>query len=120
MHAPVRKTIDLSNLASRRVLIFDIHFLVDDFNAKIKVAVLQERQGWVPPQIKDLKLVIPEHYTFMGSNIFFIVLGIPDQPPPLDHTKHLLIHHLLQNHYHCTVKKSTKLKTSWIVNHQVC
>ena len=54
-------------------------YSIDDFNAKIKVAVLQERQDWEPPQIKDLKLVIPEHYTFMASNIFFIALGIPDK-----------------------------------------
>ena len=27
-------------------------YSIDDFNAKIKVAVLQERQDWVPPQIK--------------------------------------------------------------------
>ena len=54
-------------------------YSIDDFNAKIKVAVLQERQDWVPPQIKDLKLVIPEHYTFMASNIFFIALGILDK-----------------------------------------
>ena len=54
-------------------------YSIDDFNAKIKVAVLQERQNWVPPQIKDLKLVIPEHYIFMASNVFFIALGIPDK-----------------------------------------
>ena len=51
-------------------------YSINDFNAKIKAAVLQERQDWEPPQIKDLKLVIPEHYTFMASNIFFIALGI--------------------------------------------
>ena len=49
----------------------------DNFSAKIKVAVLQERQDWVPPQIKDLKLVILEYYTFMTSHIFFIALGMP-------------------------------------------
>ena len=49
------------------------------FNAKIKVAVLWERQVWVPPQIKDLRFVIPEHYTFMDSNIFFIALGNDDK-----------------------------------------
>ena len=54
-------------------------YLIDDFNAKIKVAVLQQRQDWVPPEIKDLRLIIPEHYTFMASNIFFITLGIPDK-----------------------------------------
>ena len=53
-------------------------YSIDDFNAKIKVAILQKRQDWEPPQIKDLKLVIPEHYTFMASNNIFIALGIPD------------------------------------------
>ena len=53
-------------------------YSIDDFNAKIKVAILQKRQDWEPPQIKDLKLVIPEHYTFMASNTIFIALGIRD------------------------------------------
>ena len=34
-------------------------YSIDDFNAKIKIAILQQRQGWEPPQIRDLKLVIP-------------------------------------------------------------
>ena len=50
----------------------------DDFSAKTKVAIMQQRQDWEPPQIKDLKLVIPEHYTFMASNTIFIALGIRD------------------------------------------
>ena len=29
-------------------------YLIDDFNAKIKVAILEQRQDWEPPQIKDL------------------------------------------------------------------
>ena len=49
---------------------------IDDFNAKIKMAILQKRQDWEPPQIKDLKLVIPEQYTFMTSDTIFIALGI--------------------------------------------
>ena len=53
-------------------------YLIDDFNAKIKVEILQQRQDWRPPQIKDLKLVIPEDYTFIASNNIFITLGIPD------------------------------------------
>ena len=52
---------------------------VDDFNVKIKVAVLQGRQDWELPQIKVLKLVIPEHYTFMASNTVFIAFGILDK-----------------------------------------
>ena len=50
----------------------------DDFSTKIKATIIQQRQHWEPPQIKDLKLVIPEHYTFIASNTIFIALGIPD------------------------------------------
>ena len=53
-------------------------YSIDKFNAKIKKAILQQRQDWEPPQIKDLQLVIPEDYTFIASNIFFIALGIPN------------------------------------------
>ena len=53
-------------------------YSIDNFNAKSKVAILQQRQDWEPPQIKDLKLVIPEDYTFIASNNIFITLGIPD------------------------------------------
>ena len=42
----------------------------------MKVAVLQQRQDWEPPQIKDLRLVIPKGYTFMTDNTVFIALGI--------------------------------------------
>ena len=54
-------------------------YSIDDFNAKIKEAVSQQRQDWEPPQIKELKLVIPQYYTFMASNIFFIAFGISDK-----------------------------------------
>ena len=54
-------------------------YSIDDFNIKIKEAVLQKRQDWEPPQIKDLKLVIPEHYKFMADNTIFIALGIPNK-----------------------------------------
>ena len=53
-------------------------YSIDDFNAKVKIAILQQRQDWEPPQIKDLRLVIPEYYTFMADNTIFIALGIPD------------------------------------------
>ena len=54
-------------------------YSIDDFNTKTKEFVLQQRQDWEPPQIKDLKLVIPEDYTFMASNNIFIALGIQDK-----------------------------------------
>ena len=53
-------------------------YSTDNFNAKIKVAILQKRQDWELPQIKELKLVIPEDCTFMASNTIFIALGIPN------------------------------------------
>ena len=53
-------------------------YSIDDFNTKIRTAVLQQRKDWEPPQIKDLKLTIPEHYTSMASSTIFIALGIPD------------------------------------------
>ena len=53
-------------------------YSTNDFNAKIKVAIVQQRQDWEPPQIKDLRLVIAEDCTFMASNTIFIALGIPD------------------------------------------
>ena len=53
-------------------------YSIRNFHAKIKVAILQQRQDWEPPQIEDLKLVIPEDYTFMASNTIFIALGIQD------------------------------------------
>ena len=46
-------------------------YSIDDFNAKIKIAILQQRQDWDPPQIKDLKLVTPEDYLLMADNPFF-------------------------------------------------
>ena len=45
-------------------------YSIDDFNAKIKVAIL--RQYWEPPKTKHLS------YTFMASNTIFIALGIQD------------------------------------------
>ena len=53
-------------------------YSIDHFNAKIKVAISRQRQDWEAPQVKGLKLVIPEDYTFMASNNIFVTLVIPD------------------------------------------
>ena len=53
-------------------------YSIDDLNAKIKVAILQQRQDWEPPQIKNLKRFIIEDFTFMASNTIFIVFDTPD------------------------------------------
>ena len=42
------------------------------------MAILQQRQDWESPQIKDLKLVIPKDYLFMADNTIFYALGIQD------------------------------------------
>ena len=75
------KTVLLSNIAvvyarASKIIKFTKFTLsagtysIDDFNAKVKVAVLQGRQDWELPQIKDLKLVIAEHYASMASSWF--------------------------------------------------
>ena len=97
-------------------------YSIEPFNAKIKVAILQQRQYWQPPQIKDLKLSYQKTIHSWPPIIFLIALGIPTtilkrlrksgEIYPLVHTKHLLIHHLLQYHCHCAVSTYTKLKKS--------
>ena len=54
-------------------------YSIDHFNTKIKESTLQQRQDWEPPQIKDLKLVIPKDYTFLADNTTFIALSMPDK-----------------------------------------
>ena len=54
-------------------------YSIDDFNSKVKISILQPKQDWEPPQFKDLRLVIPEDYTFMASNTIFIARGIQDK-----------------------------------------
>ena len=56
------ETINLYILISQQALI------------QLMVLILQKRQDWEPPEIKDLRLVIPEHYTFMASNTIFITV----------------------------------------------
>ena len=38
-------------------------YSIYDFIAKVKVAILQRRKKREAPQIKDIKLTIPDHYT---------------------------------------------------------
>ena len=97
-------------------------YSIDNFNTKIKEFVLQQMQDWEPPQIKDLKQVIPKDYTFLSDNTIFIVLAWHTRQIswkdyanqvklyPLAHTKHPLI--FFQDHCQCTVNKLRKLKTS--------
>ena len=54
-------------------------YSIDDFNSKVKISILQPKQDWEPPQFKDLRLVIPEDYTFMASNTIFTALVIQDK-----------------------------------------
>ena len=53
-------------------------YSIDDFNAKIKISILQQRQGWEPPQIKDFKLVTPKDYLLVAGNTIIYALGIQD------------------------------------------
>ena len=108
-------------------------YSIDNINTKVKVAitmVLLQKQDWEALQIKDFKLVIPEHFLFMRSNSFLLYLvysatilkrlHVTNQLYPLVHAKHHLTHHLTQNHHHYTVNKSVELKTRKIGNPQTC
>ena len=88
-------------------------YLTDDFNLKIKAAVSQQSQDWKAPQIKDLKLIITQYYTFMTSDNFFIACLVHPITPLkrlhiwsllelLAHTKHSLLQHLPRNYYYYT------------------
>ena len=44
----------------KKFILSAVTYSVDDLNAK-KETVLQKRQEWEAPQIKNLKLVIPQH-----------------------------------------------------------
>ena len=37
-------------------------YSIDSFNTKVKISILKQTQDWKPPQIKYLRLVIPEDY----------------------------------------------------------
>ena len=54
-------------------------YLIDDFNAKIRAAVLQQKQNWNAPHIKNLKLFVPESYAVIANNNFFTALGMPEK-----------------------------------------
>ena len=80
-------------------------YSIDDFNTKIK-------------EVGGITTKILSRLVYL-TNILKRLPGL-GQPYPLDDTKHPLLHHLLQNYYHYTVNRSIKLKTSWMVNHQIC
>ena len=72
------KRTGVANTEFIKFTLSDGAYSIGDFNAKIKIAILQQRQDWEPPQIKDSELAIPENYLFMADNIIFIALGIQD------------------------------------------
>ena len=45
-------------------------YSIHDFNGKIKISILQQRQGWESPQIKGLMLVILKDYLFIYIKTF--------------------------------------------------
>ena len=49
-------------------------YSIDDFNAKVYIRVLKQRQDWEAPQIKDLKLDITKHYTLYPLMAFLLCL----------------------------------------------
>ena len=55
-----------------RVGVQDVHikftqslstYSIDDCNEKVKVTVIQQKQDWAGPEIKDSELLIPKYHT---------------------------------------------------------
>ena len=42
----------------------------------MKNALKEKGNQWVPPEIKDYKLIIPENFTFIALKPFYDILGI--------------------------------------------
>ena len=42
-------------------------YSIDVFNKEIRAAVLQQKQNWNSPHIKNLQLVVPENYAFIAE-----------------------------------------------------
>ena len=105
-------------------------YSIDEFNKKIRAAFLQQKQNWNVPHIKNLKLVVPEDYAFIAHNNFFTEIGMPEKILKNINIKYSLLFsgsyktQLVttppQNHYHSTVIKPIKLRTSQTVNHHIC
>ena len=54
-------------------------YSIEQFNQKMKDAIKGEK--WVAAQIKDYKLIIPEHHTFIASALLFRGYGSKHQLP---------------------------------------
>ena len=77
-------------------------YSIDDFGTKIKELVLKQRQDWGPPQIMDLKLVIPRDYAFRADNTIFIPLLIQDK---ISWVRSALPPRIMQNRLRSSSKK---------------
>ena len=49
---------------------------MNKFNQKMKDAIKGKGDQWVPVQIKDYNLIIPEHHTFVASALLFKAMGV--------------------------------------------
>ena len=60
------------NLSSRA-------YSIGDFSGKIRAALLQQKQNRNAPQIKNVRLVVPENFVFIADNIFFTALVMAEK-----------------------------------------
>ena len=50
-------------------------YSIDELNNKIRAAVLQQKQNWNAPHIKNVRLVVPGKYAFIAEIIFSLRLA---------------------------------------------
>ena len=64
----------------RKFILSACTYSINDFDAKVYVVVLQQRQDWEAPKIKDLKHDIPDHDAFIASDSVFNCAWYTQEP----------------------------------------
>ena len=124
-HFTVKDLIKQTGVTNTESITFTLSegtYSIEDFNARVKISILKQRQGWESAQIKDLNLAYQKDYLFMADNAIFYALGIQDKyiekttlvrsTLPLILIRRLSTHHLLQKFYHYTLSKLIRLNMS--------
>ena len=64
----------VANDSQLKIILSAGTYSINEFNQKMKDAIKGEK--WVAAQIKDYKLIIPEHHTFVASALLFEAMGV--------------------------------------------
>ena len=57
-----------------KILLTKATYSINQFNNMVKNSLKGDQ--WIPPEIKDYKLIIPENFTFIATQAFYDLLGV--------------------------------------------